>query len=168
MKLLNSILSNMEDTLFEGNVLIDPFYILDISSVEDINIHAIESFIVSIVDKEKLYEATTEFNYNIWKHLTYTNKFINVDKNLNKLILRFIWFLCYKLIYNDKRVFKPVRAKLKFTEIVQNDLAMYDKLHIDYDNLYVHIWNSNDYYTMEFTGITGTLVRIKFKNISKL
>lgn len=161
MKVLNSILSSMDDIIHEGNVLVDPFYRLDVKSIKQGESNNILLFIKQIIDKDKLYECSNEFNYNNWKHLTYTNEFINNTEESNELILRFLWYICNRLINKiDKNKFRPL--KVDYSNIMIND-----KLYIN-TNLYIFIQSNIHDYTLEFVCLTGTLARIKFKDNSRL
>lgn len=162
MKVLNSILSSMDDIIHEGNVLVDPFYNLDVKSIEQGESNNILLFIKQNIDKDKLYECSNEFNYNNWKHLTYTNEFINNKDESNELILRFLWYLCNRLINKtDKNNFSHL--KIDYSNIKIND-----KLYIN-NNLYIFIQSNIHDYTLEFVCLlTGTLARIKFKDNSRL
>lgn len=160
MYILNSILDDMESTLYQGDRAVDPFYLLDVQAIEHIRLPNVITFIESIIDDNKLKQETAGFDYEIWRHLTFTNQFVNNSEDLNEKILRFIWYLCNKLVYRDS----PFRnSKLYINDIIQND-----KLDVGYGLMFMYIWHDNDYYVLEFDGCIGTLVKIKFKNNSKL
>ena len=156
MYILNSILDDMESTISQGDLMVDPFYLLDVQGIEHIRLPNVITFVDSIIDDNKLKQETEGFDYEIWRHLTFTNQFINNPEELNEKIIRFIWYLCHKLIYHDTP-FRP--SKLYINDIIQNDA---------YGLIFMYIWHDNDYYVLEFDGCIGTLIKIKFKNNSKL
>ena len=156
MYILNSILDDMESTLYQGDRAVDPFYLLDVQGIEHIRLPNVITFVDSIIDDNKLKQETEGFDYEIWRHLTFTNQFINNPEELNEKILRFIWYLCHKLVYHDTP-FRP--SKLYINDIIQNDA---------YGMIFMYIWHDNDYYVLEFDGCIGNLIKIKFKNNSKL
>lgn len=160
MYILNSILDDMESTLYQGDRAVDPFYLLDVQAIEHIRLPNVITFVESILDDNKLKQETTGFDYEIWRHLTFTNQFVNNSEELNEKVLRFIWYLCNKLVYRESP-FRP--SKLYINDIIQND-----KLDGGYGLMFMYIWHGNDYYVLEFDGCIGTLIKIKFKNNSKL
>lgn len=164
MYILNSILSDMESTIYEGNLVVDPFYLLDIQAIEHIRLPNIITFVESIIDDNKLKQETTEFDYERWRHLTFTNQFVNNSEELNEKILRFIWYLCNKLVYSEAS-FGSFGSKLYIDDIIQND-----KLDGGYGMLFMYIWHSytNNDFILEFDGSLGTMIKIKFNDNSKI
>ena len=160
MYILNSILDDMESTLYQGDRVVDPFYLLDVQAIEHIRLPNVITFVESIIDDNKLKQDTTGFDYEIWRHLTFTNQFINNSEELNEKVLRFIWYLCHKLVYRD--------TPFKLSKLYINDIIQNDKLDGTYGLMFMYIWHDNDYYVLEFNGCIGTLIKIKFKNNSKL
>ena len=156
MYILNSILDDMESTLYQGDRVVDPFYLLDVQAIEHIRLPNVITFVESIIDDDKLKQETTSFDYEIWRHLTFTNQFVNNSEELNEKILRFIWYLCNKLVYRESQ-FRS--SQLYINDIIQNEA---------YGLIFMYIWHDNDYYVLEFDGCIGTLIKIKFKNNSKL
>lgn len=160
MYILNSILSDMESTLYQGDIAVDPFYLLDVQAIEHIRLPNVITFVESIIDDNKLKQETTGFDYEICRHLTFTNQFVNNSEELNEKILRFIWYLCNKIIYRESS-FRP--SKLYINDIIQND-----KLDGGYGLMFMYIWHNNGYYVLEFDGCIGTLIKIKFNDNSKI
>ena len=156
MYILNSILDDMESTISQGDLMVDPFYLLDVQAIEHIRLPNVITFVESIIDDDKLKQETTSFDYEIWRHLTFTNQFVNNSEELNEKILRFIWYLCNKLVYRESQ-FRS--SQLYINDIIQNEA---------YGLIFMYIWHDNDYYVLEFDGCIGTLIKIKFKNNSKL
>jgi hypothetical protein len=150
----------MESTLYQGDRAVDPFYLLDVHAIEYIKLPNVITFVESIIDDNKLKQETTSFDYEIWRHLTFTNQFINKPEELNEKVLRFIWYLCNKLVYHESS-FRPL--KLYINDIIKND-----KLNEAYGLILVYIWHNNDYYVLEFDGCIGTMIKINFKNNSRL
>lgn len=159
MYILNSIL-DMESTLYQGDREFDSFYLLDVQVIEHIRLPNVITFVESIIDDNKLKQETVGFDYEIWEHLTFTNQFVNNPKELNEKILRFIWYLCNKLVYRES----PFISK----QLYLNDIIKNDKLDGGYGLMFMYIWHNNDYYVLEFNGCLGTLIKIKFKNNSRL
>ena len=160
MYILNSILSDMESTIYDGDLMVDPFYVLDIQAIEHIRLPNIITFVESVIDDNKLKQETTGFDYEIWRHLTFTNQFVNNSEELNTKILRFIWYLCNKVVYRESP-FK--QSKLHINDIIQND-----KLDGGYGLLFIYIWHSNDSFILEFDGSLGTMIKIKFNDNSNI
>ena len=160
MYILHSILDNMESTLYQGDRVVDPFYILDVQGIDSITTPNVAEFINLAIDTNKLIKETSSFDYEIWKHLTFTNQFINKAELTNEKIIRFIWYLCHKLIYHDTP-FRPL--KLYINDILKDDAK--DKA---YDMFFVHIYTRYDYYILDFNGCIGTMIKIKFKDNSRL
>ena len=150
----------MESTLCQGDRVVDPFYLLDVHAIEHIRLPNVITFVESIIDDNKLKQETSSFDYEIWRHLTFTNQFINKPEELNETIVRFIWYLCHKLVYHESP-FRP--SKLYINDIIQND-----KLDDGYGMMFVYIWHDNDYYVLEFDGCLGTMFKINFKDNSRL
>lgn len=163
MYILNSIL-DMESTIYQGDREVDSFYLLEVQAIEHIRLPNVITFVESIIDDNKLKQETTGFDYEIWKHLTFTNQFVNNSKELNEKILRFIWYLCNKLVFRES----PFRSNAKHLYI--NDIIKNDKLDWGYELMFIYIWHNNDYYVLEFAspGCNGTLIKLKFKNNSRL
>ena len=156
MYIFNSILDDMESTLYQGDRVVDPFYLLDVQAIEHIRLPNVITFVESIIDDNKLKQETSGFDYEIWRHLTFTNQFVNNSEELNEKILRFIWYLCNKLVYRESQ-FRS--SQLHINDIIQNEA---------YGLMFMYIWHDNDYYVLEFDGCIGTMIKIKFKNNSKL
>ena len=148
----------MESTLYQGDRSVDPFYILDIQTIDTITTPNVAEFINLAIDTDKLIKETSSFDYTIWKHLTYTNQFINKSESTNENIIRFIWYLCYKLIYRDTP-FRPL--KLYIDDILKDDVKTHNKA---YNMFLVHIYARFDYYILDFNGCIGTMFKIAFKN----
>ena len=164
MYILHSILDDMESTLYQGDRAVDPFYILDIQNIELATNHVtnIASILIdNAINIDKLFKKTECFDYEIWKHLTYTNQFINRSEKANENLLRFIWYLCYKLVYKETDLSRPI--KIYIDDILKDDLK-----NVMYNNLLVHIYTRFDYYILDFSSCIGTLIKIKFKNNLKL
>lgn len=164
MYILNSILDNIGSTLYQGDRVVDPFYILDIQNIELATNHVtnIASILIdNAINIDKLFKKTECFDYEIWKHLTYTNQFINRSEKANENLLRFIWYLCYKLVYKETDLSRPI--KIYIDDILKDDLK-----NVMYNNLLVHIWHTMDYYILDFSSCVGTIIKIKFKNNSSL
>ena len=164
MYILHSILDDMESTLYQGDRAVDPFYILDIQNIELAANHVtnIASILIdNAINIDKLFKKTECFDYEIWKHLTYTNQFINRSEKANENLLRFIWYLCYKLVYKETDLSRPI--KIYIDDILKDDLK-----NVMYNNLLVHIWHTMDYYILDFSSCIGTIIKIKFKNNSSL
>jgi hypothetical protein len=154
----------MESTIYDGNLVVDPFYLLDIQAIEHIRLPNIITFVESIIDDNKLKQETTEFDYERWRHLTFTNQFVNNSEELNEKILRFIWYLCNKLVYSEAS-FGSFGSKLYIDDIIQND-----KLDGGYGMLFMYIWHSytNNDFILEFDGSLGSMIKIKFNDNSKI
>lgn len=166
MYILNSILDNIESTLYQGDRVVGPFYILDIQNIELATNHVtnIASILIdNAINIDKLFKKTECFDYEIWKHLTYTNQFINRSEKANENLLRFIWYLCYKLVYKETDLSRPI--KIYIDDILKDDVKIHNKA---YNMFLVHIYTRFDYYILDFSSCVGTIIKIKFKNNSSL
>lgn len=159
MYILNSILDNIESTISQGDLMVDPFYILDIQKInigEDVSFSQMFYY---IIDNDKLNKYTKDFNYSNWKHLA-SNKFINNPDELNEKIIRFLWYICYNIVYRD--------AKYMPKSISIADILKLDSL---FSKIYIYIYKSNienNEYTLEFLYAGCTIASIIIKNIEHL
>lgn len=159
MYILNSILSNIESTISQGDLMVDPFYILDIQKINIGDDVSFSQMFYYIIDNDKLNKYTKDFNYSTWKHLA-SNKFINNPDDLNEKIIRFLWYICYNIVYRDTH-YMP-----KFISIA--DILKLDSL---LSKLCIYIYKSdieNNEYTLEFLYAGCTLASIIIKNIEHL
>lgn len=96
MKLYNSILSNIDESIAGMESAIDPFNILGV-----ILITPEEDFLgtVRLIDDNKLKHYTADYNPELGdKLLNSSVKFLMWDYDLKEKCLRFIWFICNKVI----------------------------------------------------------------------
>ena len=161
MYILNSILDNIESTISQGDLMVDPFYILDIQKINIGDDISFSQMFYYIIDNDKLNKYTKDFDYSNWKHLaSNSNKFIHNPDDFNEKIIRFLWYICYNIVYRDTQ-YMP-----KFVSIA--NILKLDSL---LSKLCIYIYKSdieNNEYTLEFLYAGCTLASIIIKNIEHL
>ena len=94
--LYESLLSDIETTLQNGDAAIDPFNILEVYEIE-----SDKEFnkIFDLIDIDKLFEKTNECKSDEWlcKLNIRIHEFLNLQKS--DVFIRFVWWLTFKLIY---------------------------------------------------------------------
>lgn len=144
-----SILSNNETVLKSGDKFLDPFYILEVNSV-DYN----ESEIVSLINTENiapLYSLTRDFNIDDWYHLLKPPaKFLLYNDELKNYILRYVWNICYNLIYT-----RYYSIPLKY-HVIRYGYYMANGKYKDNYKLLLYMKNTdNPHIVVSFTGINN-------------
>lgn len=124
IRVYEGILADMEDTLVEGDIGVDPFTRFD---VKTINIKSRLLRYLNHIDKDKLLQQTEILDLNKWDHLISGNDFgfMFVDDASKELILRLTWWICYELLYGQKPFSKTRPGYwLDMTNILkENDLV---------------------------------------------
>jgi hypothetical protein len=100
---MSSILSNMEDTIYNGNKFLDPFSVLKVQSIDYDEPKIIPLF--TNINSFQLYKITQKFNPEEWYHLLIPpTKFLLYNNNLKDYVLRYVWNICYNLVYTQNYV----------------------------------------------------------------
>ena len=143
----NSILSDIDDTLHEGDVLTDPFGIFDVYGVE-VNNEFLSFF--KVIDLYKLRLNTNDMDIDWWTLNSpiplslsrgNTPEIGLMDYGIQEYILRFAWYVCkciFEIKTNDTAHPLTGHFKIPFEHLTKDPSAM------SYNNIYAY-----DYATME-------------------
>ena len=159
MDLYNSILSGRVVIKENANNHFDPFNVLNVCSLSTTeNMNNISNFFKEYIDFNKL---NIDININKWKYLIHSNRYLLVSNDLTQSILKFSWWICNEILYNQK-TFKNIDIK----QILKDN-----KTH-EHISIYIHKCFNYSYKKDEYNLIihldNDTKIIIGFENMNIL
>ena len=167
MKVYNSILSDVEESIEAMESSIDPFNILNVTLITPDN-----DFlnIVRYIDEEKLVKYTNDFKIgNSEKLFNPSIKYTLWDYDLKIKCLRFIWFLCNKIIpqlytYWDFSTKCGSGINITFDEILNNPASTVNIVNVHPYKLDSRMNSDKGIYAMSIISLSGASVLLLYTN----
>ena len=119
-ELYNSILNDVEDSFNDGNILMDPFNLLDVQKIKFIG-HL--SDVCSNIDMDNLYNETEDFDIDNWEYLL-DEKLVLVDDELKYILLRLAWWFCREILCTE---IDSELVKVKFNININSIFPLHNK-----------------------------------------
>lgn len=153
MILYESLLSGMDKVMEQGDLITDPFYVLN---VKDINASVKFVDLLNNLDDHKLYNETTNFNYADWEEYMRCTYFLTYNDHNREMLARFAWWLCHQAVYEQKG-----SKNIDLSKII-SDKSLYKSV-----RLYIYTSNVVDY-VIHISAASGADLQIRFKNNTEL
>lgn len=166
MKLYNSILSNVDDSIKDMDIAIDSFNIFGVYNIGPTD--AVYDFCKTCVDFEELKGYTSSFNIN---YIDYLNDLI-VDPQLAEITVRTVYYICGKLLskVNTKEwtdVWQYDNLKINLNNIIHNcDTDFYAhtlRYKSGYDNYILNIMITKGP-EINYTIVHNAVILVSYKN----
>lgn len=166
MKLYNSILSNVEDSINNADKIIDPINLLQ---VEEVNFsifyfnRILNNIDIDLLKRYTCYMDSKSFSNVLLKCDNNIADIWLFEENTKDISIRLIWYICNELIITLKNAdydknFILLGSKLNLDKIIKNK---------NFENFFVNIWKSDNKYKLS-TRTTGGFVEIliSFNNLN--
>lgn len=166
MKLYNSILSNVEDSINNADKIIDPINLLQ---VEEVNFsifyfnRILNNIDIDLLKRYTRYMYSESFSNVLLKCDNNIADIWLFEENTKDISIRLIWYICNELIITLKNTnydknFILLGSKLNLDKIIKNK---------NFENFFVNIWKSDNKYKLS-TRTNGGFVEIliSFNNLN--
>lgn len=169
MNVYNSILSNVEEAIEAMESSIDPFNILNVTLITPDN-----DFlnIVRYIDEEKLLKYTNDFKIgNSEKLFNPSIKYTLWDYDLKVKCLRFIWFLCNKIIpqlYTYWDFGTKCGINITFDEVLNNPESTVNIVNVHPYKLSGGMNSDKGIYSLSIASPSGASVLLLYTNNLKV
>jgi hypothetical protein len=116
------ILAGQDKTLEIGDIVTDPFNVLN---VKDIYIDKEFTILLQHIDYNKLINSTANFSLLEWEQYMKYNYFLLYTPKDQEIIARFAWWLCYQILYVQKNNKYINISDILRDEYLNNQLRLY-------------------------------------------
>ena len=144
----NSILSDVDITIDNGDELVNPFNFLDVKSIK---LDPSFNELFENIDLEKLYSETCNFDPTDWMDIFGV---VLIKEDLREALLRFAWWMCREIIFSPSKT-----TRINISDLLNNSE---DLLYI---NIYIYYSDTNRFM---FQLRDGAKMVVKFLNNSIL
>lgn len=158
MMLHFGILAGQDKILEEGDIVTDPFNVLD---VKEVYIDKEFAVLFNDIDYNKLVDCTANFNRIEWdqyiQYLKFPQFAMMYNEKEREVIVRFAWWLCHQVVYKQKD------QRIIQLDSILSDNSLYNQL-----RLYIYTGNANLDYHLRGALTTEAGILILFKDKTNL